>query len=591
MGLRFRWEVPGEPDPEVLRFAAALGLNPLLGTLLWRRGIREKAAAQEFLAVDLERLHDPFLMAGMEEAAERVARAIEGEERIIVYADYDVDGLTSAALLVHFFRAFGREVETYVPDRFREGYGLNEAALLGLAAQGAGLLITVDTGISNVAEVAAASRAGLEIIIADHHHPPPTLPSAMAVLDPLRPGCGYPDKNLAGVGVTFKLATAVRRRFLERGFAAESLPNLRQHMDLVALGTVADVVPLCGENRVLVRHGLSELARTRKPGLQALLRVAGIAPLAEVSAGQVGFQLGPRLNAVGRLGDAREGLSLLVEEDAKRAAEGAGRLDAVNQERQRVQEDLHREVRERVERDLFLGEGPIVLAEAGWHTGVLGIVASKIVEEYHRPAILIGLKGEVGKGSGRSIRALHLHRALSRCSDLLEQFGGHHYAAGLVIRKERVGEFAERLRRIAAESLTAEDYVPRLEVEARVTLSDLTPQTMEAIEGLAPFGSRNPKPLLFLEGAEVLGPVKHVGKDGQHLKFEVRQGRAAAGVIGFRMGSGENFRGAQTTQESGQGFEALSRRDQRVDLVFTPELNRWNNRTTLQLNLRDLRIL
>jgi single-stranded-DNA-specific exonuclease len=294
---------------------------------------------------------------------------------------------------------------------------------------------------------------------------------------------------------------------------------------------------------------------------------------------------------VGRLGDAREGLSLLVEKDAERAAERAGRLDAVNQERQRVQEDLHREVRERVERDLFLGEGPIVLAESGWHTGVLGIVASKLVEEYHRPAILIGLKGEVGKGSGRSIRSLHLHQALSRCSDLLEQFGGHHHAAGLVIRKERVGEFAERLREIAAESLTAEDYVPRLEVQARVTLSDLTPQTVEAVEGLAPFGPLNPKPLLLLEGAEVLGPVKSVGKDDRHLKFKVRQGRAAVGVIGFRMGSGGNFRRVQTAQESGQGVEALSRPGQRVDLVFTPEFNRWNNRTTLQLNLRDLRIL
>jgi single-stranded-DNA-specific exonuclease len=529
-------------------------------------------------------------MAGMETAAERVAKAIEEKERVIVYADYDADGLTSAALLVHFFRALGREVETYIPHRFKEGYGLNEPALLGLAAMGPGLLLAVDTGTSNVAEVAAASRAGLEVIISDHHHPSSSLPPAKAILNPVLPGCGYPDKDLAGVGVTFKLVAAVRRKLLRRGFAPESLPNLRQHLDLVALGTVADVVPLSGENRVLVRHGLLELSRTRKPGLQALLRVAGVDAQEGVNPGQVGFQLGPRLNAAGRLGDARDGLSLLIEEDPLRAAGLAERLDGANRERQRIQEDLYQEVRERVGRDLFLREGPIVLAETDWHTGVLGIVAAKVVEEYHRPAILIGLQGKVGKGSGRSIRALHLYQALARCADLLEQFGGHEYAAGLVIRRERVGDFAERFRRIAAEQLTPEDYVPRLEVEAVVALSELTPQAVEAIQGLAPFGPGNPRPLLLLEAAEVLGPVRSVGREGQHLKFEVRQGREVAEAIGFGMGLEGGARAFRGNQDFGQDPEALNRPGQRVDLVFTPELDRWNDRVKLQLNLRDLRI-
>jgi single-stranded-DNA-specific exonuclease len=304
----------------------------------------------------------------------------------------------------------------------------------------------------------------------------------------------------------------------------------------------------------------------------------------------VGFQLGPRLNAAGRLGDARDGLSLLIEEDPLRAAGLAEALDGANRERQRVQEDLYREVRERVERDLFLKEGPIVLAETGWHTGVLGIVAAKVVEEYHRPTILIGLQGKVGKGSGRSIRALPLYEALAGCADLLEQFGGHEYAAGLVIRRERVGEFVERFRKVAAERLTPEDYVPRLEVEARAALSELTPQAVEAIQGLAPFGPGNPRPLLLLEGAEVLGPMRSVGKEGQHLKFEVRQGREMAEVIGFGMGPGGGIRAFRGNQELQQDPDALNRPGLRADLVFTPELDRWNDRVKLQLNLRDFRI-
>ncbi len=580
-GGRYRWRLASPAPDEATDLARALNLPPLVGGLLWNRGLSHVEAARTFLKPAIEDLHDPFLMKDMDRAVERTSRALADGERIIVYGDYDVDGLCATALAVHFFRELGREVETYVPDRKREGYGLNTGAILGLGAKGKGLLIAVDTGITNVDEVKAARSIGLDVIIADHHQPPGRLPRALAILNPHRPGCGYPDKTLCGTGIAFQFLTALRRGLRDTEWKGR-LPNLKRSLDLVALATVADVANVQGENRVLLRHGLRELAGTARPGLQALIRIAGTRPATNADGntlayGQVAFQLAPRINAAGRLGSADLALDLLLEPDPVRAAELAGRLDAINQERQAIQEGVFQQARSRVLANLFQADGPIVLAERGWHIGVLGIVASKLAEEFHRPAILIALEGEVGKGSGRSAGGLHLQQALSECSDLLETFGGHREAAGLTLRKERLGEFTERFSRIVRETLETEDDLPVLDVDGRVGLSDLTVETLGALEGLSPFGPGNRRPVFCATGLRVAGPVRTVGKDGRHLKIELYDPASghSAEAIGFGMG-GED------------GLDFLNRPDASIDAAFDPEVNRWNGRESVQLILRDL---
>lgn len=606
-GARYRWRLAPPPPEESNDLARAVDVPPLVGRLLWNRGLRWVEAARSFLRASLEDLHDPFLMKDMDRAADRLARALTGGERVIVYGDYDADGLCATALMVHFFRALGPggghspRVETYIPDRLQEGYGLNMEAIRSLGREATdlkeakGLLLTVDTGITNLAEVEAARSAGLDVIVTDHHQPLEQLPRAFAVLSPHQPGCPYPDKTLCGTGIAFKLLIALRRRLRDLGWAGP-LPNLKRSLDLVALATVADVAGVQGENRSLLRHGLRELAASARPGLQALLRVAGTRPQLEVcdlktlTYGQVAFQLAPRLNAAGRLGDAKLGLELLLESDPARAAGLAGRLDEVNRERQALQEEVLREARSRV----LAGpsprgghrpqDGPIVLADPAWHVGVLGIVASKLVEEFRRPAVLIQLDGEVGKGSGRSAGGLHLQKALAECADLLERFGGHKEAAGLTLRAERLGEFTERFARVVRERVSFEDCAPVLDVDARVGLSDLTPDLVAALEGLAPFGPGNERPVFCAEGLRVAGSVRTVGKDGRHLKVELYDpaGGCSMEAIGFGMGKEERLEVCDLWSSS-TGPTPV------IDAAFEAEINRWNGRAAVQLVLRDVR--
>jgi single-stranded-DNA-specific exonuclease len=549
------------------RLAEALGLHPLAARVLAGRGLAEPADAERFLAAALADLPDPRAMKGMGAAVERLVRAIEGGERIALYGDYDVDGVTSTALLAGFLRACGADVLTYVPHRLVEGYGLNVAAVEKLGGQGARLLVSLDCGITAAAEVRAAAALGIDTVVVDHHTVPVELPAAAAILNPHQPGCPYPSKDLAAVGVTFALAMALRRALRERGRfgPARPEPNLRDALDLVALGTIADVVPLVGANRILVRRGLEVLAGSRRPGVRALKRVAGVPEGAEVGAGQVGFRLAPRINAAGRLDDAGRGVRLLLEDDAGRAEALALELDRENQARQELERTILEEALRDADARVAAGARGLVLARDGWHAGVVGIVASRVVERFHRPAVLVALGEQEGKGSGRSIEGFHLHDALSACAGHLVRFGGHRHAAGVTVARGSLDAFRAAFEAHAAAHVRDEDLVPRCRIEGWLAEGEVSEQAALDLARLGPYGAGHPEPVFALRGAA--SRARTVGAGGAHLKLAL--GRLDA--IGFGMG------------------DRLGLCDGPLEAAFTVGLDEWDGRRRVQLRLRDVR--
>jgi single-stranded-DNA-specific exonuclease len=566
-GPRRRWIEAQVDLGRAASVAEALGLHPLAGRVLAARGLADPAAAETFLAARLADLPDPFSMKGMDAAVARIVRAVEEGERIALYGDYDVDGVTSTSLLAGFLRACGADVLTYVPHRLVEGYGLNTAAVERLAAQGARLLVTLDCGITSAPEVRAASALGVDAVVVDHHTVPVELPAAAAILNPHQPGCPYPSKDLAAVGVTFTLAMALRKALRERGrFGAQRAePNLKDALDLVALGTVADVVPLVGANRILVRWGLEVLARSRRPGVRALKRVAGIAEGAEVSAGQVGFRLAPRINAAGRLDDAGRGVRLMLETDEGRAEALARELDQENQSRQEIERTILDEALHDAAERVQAGARGLVLARDGWHAGVVGIVASRIVERFHRPAVLVALGEVEGKGSGRSIEAFHLHDALRACEAHLVRFGGHRHAAGITIARGNVPAFREAFEAHALAHVKDEDLVPRCKIEGWIEERDVSDLAIADLARLGPYGAGHPEPVFALRGAAA--KARTVGAGGTHLKLAL--GRLDA--IGFGMG------------------DRLPLCAGAVEAAFTMGFDEWDGRRRIQLRLRDVR--
>ncbi len=562
-----RWIEVGGDGEGAAGLAGALGLHPLAARVLASRGYADPAAARAFLEAPLAGLPDPFSMKGMPAAVARLAAALERGERIAAYGDYDVDGVTSTVLLSGFLRAAGGDVVTYVPHRLVEGYGLNTGAVERLAAQGVRLLVSLDCGITSVEEVRAAASLGVETVVVDHHTVPVELPAAVAILNPHQPGCGYPSKELSAVGVTFTLLMALRKTLREAGrfTAARPEPNLRAALDLVALGTVADVVPLTGANRILVRHGLAEIATTRRPGLRALKRVAGVSE-GPVSAGQVGFRLGPRINAAGRLDDAGRGVRLLATFDEAEATALANELDRENQARQEIERRMLAEALDDAAAAVKRGVRGLVLARDGWHAGVVGIVAARVAERFHRPAVLIGFDGAEGKGSGRSIEGFHLYDALAACGGHLLRFGGHRHAAGVTIAASAIAPFREAFETHAAAALTAEDLVPRCRIDAWVAEGDLTPRAAEDLERLGPFGAGHPEPVFALRSRP--SKARTVGAGAAHLKLSFGQGLDA---IGFSMGDRAGLC---------QGP---------VEAAFTVGFDDWDGTRRLQLKLRDLR--
>jgi single-stranded-DNA-specific exonuclease len=541
--------------------AADLGISETTARVLARRGLGDSADARSFLEGAAPR-HDPFLLGDMEAARDAILRAVAGGQRICVHGDYDADGICATALAVLILRELGADVVWHLPSRFEEGYGVQRETLARLEDEGCGLVLTVDCGVTAVQEIAEARTQGLEVIVTDHHRPGDTLPDCPLVVT--RPS-DYPFPELCGTGVVYKLGEALLGR---------DSPSLRAHLDLVALATIADVVPLTDENRAFALAGLRTLARTQKPGLKALLRASRVDP-GSVDESAVAFRLAPRINAAGRLCRPESALDLLLADDDETAIPLAGRLEELNRERQAVEDRILREALARVAEwpEGERNRRAYVLADEEWHQGVIGIVASRLVERFHRPVVLIAGGGDEWKGSGRSISAFDLHAGLAASSEHLTRFGGHRAAAGLSIDPERVEAFAEAFARYAAGVLREEDLQPRIVIDA--VLPPGTQPTYELcaeLKRLAPFGLGNPRVTLLAPSCE-LSELATVG-EGKHLRFRVRQedGAPAGQAIAFRLG----------------GQLDRFRRDGRYDVVFSLEENHWNGTVAPQLVVRDI---
>ncbi|MEO8561273.1 MAG: single-stranded-DNA-specific exonuclease RecJ [bacterium] len=526
---RTRWILPEAPDPAVVRtLCDELLLPEPICRLLAARGHGPVELAKRYLRPRLDQLLPPEQLLDLDRAVDRLVRAIRDGETILVHGDYDVDGISSTTLLTKAFHALGATVVPFIPRRLLDGYDLTDAGVRAAQQAGATVVVTCDCGTSAVAPVAALQSVGIDVIISDHHLPGGDLPNAYAILNPKRPGCGSEDKDLAAVGVAFKLALAVTR-------AMGGNENFVFGMlDLVALATIADIAPLRGENRVFARYGLKMLAETQNLGLRALIRSAGLdgKPL---TAGRVGYILAPRLNAVGRLGHALRGVELLMATTEHEANSIARELEELNAKRQEIDRATLEQARRRVlALDLEATYG-IVLAEEGWHPGVIGIVASRLVEEFGRPTILIGLDGEMGKGSGRSISPFDLHAGIGRCRDLLERFGGHRSAAGITIHRDRVEAFARCFNEGARAVLSPDDLVPELRVDMEVALSDLTPGFEALLRHLEPCGMGNPSPMLVTRGVRLAAPPRIIGQGG--LKLRLSTGAGPLEAIGWSLGA------------------------------------------------------
>jgi len=490
---------------------------------------------------------------------DRIARAIRRGEPIVVYGDYDVDGVTANALLTQTLQALGARVTPYIPNRFDEGYGLNADALTRLHAEGARLVITVDCGIRPAEPVIHGQALGLDIVVTDHHHPP-----AVAVVNPRREDDAYPDKNLAGVGVAYKLAQALMQRL-----APERAAEVRRHLDLVALGTVADVVPLRGENRHLVRAGLRLLRQPRRQGLFSLMGVAGVKP-ERLSAGHIGFILGPRLNAAGRLDSAMAALRLLLTEDVWEAGQLAQQLDVQNRRRQQLTEETVEAAARMAVPDPEEPPWVLFAAHPDFNPGVVGLAAARLVERFHRPALVAQIDGEWVRGSCRSIPEVHITQALDRCGHLLERYGGHAAAAGFTVHRSRMDDFVACLTAVVAEQLRGRDLRPVLRADAEATLAELSPELLRELRWFEPTGMGNPRPRFVVRGVRMKG-LRAMGAQGQHFRFTADDGTATRPAVAFRLS---------------HRLEALP---SVVDLLVTLEWNHYNAASTLQLQVRDLR--
>lgn len=565
--MRRRWQlIP--PRDEADRLRAELGVSPLMAQLLVNRGVVEAAQAAAYLGPRLsDHLRSPMLFRDMAAAAERIVGALRRGEAIGIYGDYDVDGISGSAILVRFFRSLGIEPLLYIPHRLRDGYGLTEKGVRVLAERGARVMITVDCGGVNHREIAVARELGVDVVVCDHHQVADTPLNAAAVLNPIETTAGFPFAGLCGSGVAFYLALGVRMRLRESGVT--QLPDLRRSLDLVALGTIADLVPLVEENRVLVTHGLRELSRSESPGVKALKAVSGVG---DVSTGVVGFRLAPRLNAGGRLADATRSVELLTTDDSARADILATGLDEENKARQAIEREILDEAIAMVEAQGGVRERrSLVLGSADWHPGVIGIVASRLVERYYRPTILIAVDAAVGvgRGSARSIRGFNVYEAIKACQEALIGFGGHRMAAGLSIRADRLAEFAAGFENAVCQATTDDHFIPVSDADCELPFTAIDERTLDDIEALEPYGQGNPEPVFIAHGARVAG-TRIVGET--HLKLYAEHGGRTLPCIGFGM--------ADVGVQTG-AF---------VDLLFSPMWSEWGGTKSLELRLRDLRV-
>ncbi len=566
--MNARWVLHDE-HPQVPQMMEQINVPRVIAQILLNRGVSTFDDARIFLKPTLDDLHSPFLMADMDLAVERIVAAIEREEHIMVFGDYDVDGTTATTLLYLTIKLLTERISSYIPNRLTDGYGLSTKGLQEARNRGVTLILAVDCGITANAEVDQAREMGIDVVIIDHHVPGDTLPRGVAILNPKRDDCGYPFKELCGVGLAYKVAQALAEHV--------GLPEnaVYTHLDLVALGTTADIVPLRDENRVLTKYGLDMMQQTHKSGLQALLDVSGLREK-ELSTGHMLFLLAPRINAAGRMGDATRVVRLLITEDQKEAAELADELNVENQRRRKEDTITFEAAKNIVENDPFLREAKgLVLASDTWHPGVIGIVASRMVEAFNRPVVMISTAGENGRGSARTVGDFHLYNAIKECSDLLIQFGGHHHAAGLSIEKDRIEAFTQKFHEVVAERATPADFIPKLEIDSEIELDEVTPRMVRLMKMLGPFGSANHHPVLVSRNLSLVGSPRILGVDKKHLKFRVRQKGRTMEAIGFGMAD--------------YADRLNDWRDQ-LDLAFTLEENTYRGETSLQLRIKDIKV-
>jgi single-stranded-DNA-specific exonuclease len=575
------WRLLPHDHEAVGRLASSLRLSPIVAQLLLNRGLAAPDQARRFLDAPLNALHPPEQLPGVAEAARRILAAVEQGRKVCVYGDYDVDGVSGSAILLQALRLLDAQVDLYVPHRLEEGYGLNRDALKQIADSKASLVVTVDCGIASHAEAEEARKLGLELIVTDHHEMKETLPPADVLVHPRLPGASYPFGYLSGSAVAFKLAWALAQR---RCGGDKVTPRFRDFLldavALAALGVVADVVPLVDENRIIVRYGLHRLRQAPPPGLLALCEAAGIAAGSALRASDIGFRIAPRLNAVGRLGKAQQAVELLTTTRREQAIDLARYLEQLNADRQKLERDMVRQAREQIDREKRGGDPALVLGNPGWHGGVIGIVAGRLAEMYGRPALMVALpapgaeseRARLGLGSARSIPGFPMHEALAACGELLVSHGGHHAAAGFKLRPENLDAFRERFCSVVADRIPSGSQGPGLVLDAETPLNVLTTGLVQDLDQLEPYGAQNRKPLFLAAELEVAGEPRKVGQGERHLSFRVRQRGTVLKAIGWNM--------ADRVGE-------LMSRGGACCLAFTPKINEWQGRRTIDLEVTD----
>jgi len=561
-----RWSLLNPNQNTVSSVKKAFRTSEVIAKVLANRNILNPNLARPFFTPNLDMLHNPYLMQDMDKAVERVLKNIKSGKPIMVFGDYDVDGTTGAAALYLAFQKFGADVTYYIPDREKEGYGLSYHGIEVAKDIGIDLIITCDCGINAFVQVDFANEQNIDLIITDHHTTDTELPKAHAILNPKREDCEYPFKGLCGGGVAFKLITAIGNKL------NIPLTDYEEIIPLITLGIAADVVPIKDENRVLVHHGLNILKNLEKPGLKTLLELAGLK--GHISVGQLVFSIAPRINAAGRLGDANRAVELLVTDDQDKARLLVKELDNENKRRQMIQQAVVDEALLKVNAEADLkNENALVLANAGWHPGVVGIVASKIKEEFNRPTIIIALENGSGKGSARSVAGFDLYEALTACKTHLDGYGGHPMAAGLTLSNQKLEDFKKAFIDFANERLTKENLQATLTLDSEMALQDITPRFMEFLDKLSPYGPGNMRPKFAIRNVEIAGVPKVIGKTGEHIRFKIKQGLKSYPAVGFGLSN---------------KYEMLIT-GQPVDIACVVETNEWQGNTSIQMNVRDIK--
>ena len=555
-----KWKIYETDEEKVKEICEKYQMNPLLATILVNRNITEEAELKKFLKPTRKDLQDQFLMPDMNIAVERIIKAIDNKEKIIIYGDYDVDGITSITVLKSFLEDRGMEVDYYITNRLEEGYGLNKAAIDKISKNNYDLMITVDCGISGIEEIAYANTLGIETIVTDHHEVGDSLPEALAVVDAKRKDNQYPCRDLAGVGVVFKLIQAIG---IKLELAEE---EYLKYLDIVCVGTISDIVPLLDENRVIAKLGLMLVNQTRNIGLRSILVSSGYK---NIDSNSVSFGVAPRINACGRMGHADEALKLFLCKNINQAAEMTNQLNEYNKIRQETEKNIFEDAVKQIEEKHLNEKNSIIVAGENWHHGVIGIVSSKITEMYFKPSILLCIEDDIAKGSGRSIPGFDLHEVLMKCTDTIDKFGGHSMAVGIAVKRDKLKEFGEQFEQLAKEA-NLEDIVPVIQIDGKIQLSEISQDMVESLKDLEPFGEGNKTPIFAFKNLKI-DSIRALS-EGKHLKLTVKDGNTVVNAIGFNLGH----------------FADEYRIGDKIDIVGVLEINTFNGVNSLQINIKDL---